>query len=142
MNNNQQRIFESIAGTASQSRLEPYREVILRWRRSRVSYRRILKALAANGVTVGRMTLYEFVQRRSRPRTDEPVPAESPQPNQTELKPMDMREEKQTPRPSRAERVAQREAIRAVHTKPALPDEPPKKEFVFDPDQPLINKNY
>jgi len=38
--------------------------------------------------------------------------------------------------------VAQRESIRALYKKVAFVDHPPKKEFVFDPDQPLINKNY
>jgi hypothetical protein len=116
-----ERIYESVGDVAPRSRLEPYRDVILRWRRKRppFSYRRILRALATEGVTVTVRTLYEFVQRRSRPRPDGVV--ELPPPNQTE--PMATGGEIVVPRRTRAEMVAQREAIRAVHAKSALPDE-------------------
>jgi hypothetical protein len=139
----QQRIYDSMDTGVTRARLEPHSEVILRWRREGRSYRRIQRALAANGITIRLSALYRFVKRRSRPRSDKPVPVEllSP-PNQTEPKPMEQREENQTAQRSRAEMIAQREAIRAVHTKPVVPNGQPKKEFVFDPDQPLINKNY
>src|SRR5580700_1474836 len=95
------RINESVVDIAPRSRLEPYRDVILRWRWKRppVSYRRILRALAAEGVTVTVRTLYEFVQRRSRPRAEEAnVPIDRTQPDIVpERKPMGAKE--QTPLP-------------------------------------------
>jgi hypothetical protein len=141
MINNQQRLFESIADTASRSRLEPYREVILRWRRGRVSYRRILKALAANGVTVGRMTLYEFVQRRSRPRTAEPEdpPVERMQPDPPEHKPIRSKEETPLPRRSPEEIAAMRAAASGARHKPAFPTPEAPKPWEYDPDRPLSN---
>ena len=57
------------------SRLEPYREIILRWRRQGRTYRRIRELLAENwSVTVSRQVLTRFIQRRSRPRHIKPEP--------------------------------------------------------------------
>jgi hypothetical protein len=64
-----QQIFDNTPEDGPRSKLEPYRELILRWRRQRKSYRRITKLLAEKcGVHIGRTALNEFVQRRLRPR--------------------------------------------------------------------------
>jgi hypothetical protein len=68
-----QEIFDNTPEDDPRSKLEPYRELILRWRRQGKSYRRMTKLLAENcGVKAATMTVHEFVQRRSRPRTLEP----------------------------------------------------------------------
>jgi hypothetical protein len=57
----------------SRSRLEPYREQILLWRRRGKTYRRIRQILADQcKLTVGYGPLYRFIQRRSRPRKAQP----------------------------------------------------------------------
>ena len=138
-----ERLYESIGGTASRSCLEPYREVILRWRRKRppVSYRRILQALAAEGVIVTVRTLYEFVQRRSRPRFTEPTPAsvEPMQPEQFTVVATNAAESK-TRRCSPHEILAMRAAARADNHRPSFQTESVKPVFTYDPDRPLTNK--
>ena len=111
MNDNLQHIYESIEPDSSCSRLEPYRQVILRWRRTGHSYRRILRALSANGVKVAIGTLHEFVQRRSRPRADEPPPSPPARSNQAEAKSMGVKEETRLPRRRSPEEIA---AMRAA----------------------------
>jgi hypothetical protein len=55
--------------------LEPYQELILRWRRQGRTYRRIRELLAEKcDIKVADMTLHEFVQKRSRPRKAQPEP--------------------------------------------------------------------
>jgi hypothetical protein len=134
----QQRIFDNTPEDESRSRLEPYRELILLWRRRGRSYRRICRSLQEQcGCSVAHSTLRRFVQRHYRPRKGQPeVQAEEPittpaVPEQTAAR----------PRLSLEERIAQRDAIRAAFNKPAVPHEEPKKRFVFDPDKP-ITKNY
>jgi len=138
----QQHLYESIEAGPSRARLEPHREVILRWRREGRSYRCIQHTLAANGITIRLSALYRFIKRRSRPRTATSVPSEFPPPNQAELRAEVTREVNQMHLRSRADMVGQRESIRAMYKKVTFVDETPKKEFVFDPNQPLINKNY
>jgi len=117
------------------SRLEPYREQILLWRRRGRTYKRIRQTLREEcRIAVAHATLFDFVQRRSRSRKDmaEAEPITTPAvPEQTAAR----------PRLSLEERIAQRDAIRAAFNKPAVPHEEPKKRFVFDPDKP-ITKNY
>ena len=45
MNSELQRIFDSVPEDEPRSHLEPYRELILRWRRQGRSYRRIRQLL-------------------------------------------------------------------------------------------------
>ena len=136
-------IYESVGDIAPRSRLEPYRDVILRWRRKRppVSYRRILRALTAQGVTVTVRTLFEFVQRRSRPRGEEAeAPIDRIQPAiPPECKPMGAREETPLPRRSPEEIAAMRAAASAAHHKPAFPIPDAPKPWEYDPDRPLTN---
>ncbi len=68
-----QRIFDSVPEEEPRSRLEPYRELILRWRRQGRSYRRIRQLLAEQcSVGVTTSMLHKFVKSRSRPRKAEP----------------------------------------------------------------------
>ena len=132
MNERLQQIFDSVPEDKPRSRLEPYRELILRWRRQGRTYRRIRQLLASEcQVTVADMTLHEFVQRRSRPRkaqaelepesmTVEPLSA--PQPSGTKL--------------SSEQMAAQLAFVRSLNTKQALVA-CHKPLFVYDPEQPL-----
>ncbi len=55
------------------SRLEPYRELILRWRRQGRGYTRIRKLLAEKcSVTISRQVLTRFIKRRAKPRKPKP----------------------------------------------------------------------
>jgi hypothetical protein len=133
-----QRIFDNTPEDESRSRFEPYRELILLWRRGR-SYRRICRSLQEQcGCSVAHSTLRRFVQRHYRPRKGQPeVQAEEPittpaVPEQTAAR----------PRLSLEERIAQRDAIRAAHNKPAIHREDPRPVFTFDPSKPPTNKNY
>jgi hypothetical protein len=70
-----QEIFDSVSPEEPCSRLEPYKALILRLHDGGRTYRRIQQILSEKcGITVAYSTLYEFVQRRSRPR--QPVEAE------------------------------------------------------------------
>ena len=137
MNRDLQHIFDTTADDEARSRLEPYRELILRWRRQGRSYRRIRQLLATScKVTIARSTLHEFVQRRSRSRTDTPAPVQPAPPNQIERKPMAGGEEKLIPRRSPEEIAAMRTAASAANHKPVFQPEEPPKRFEYDPERP------
>lgn len=144
MNPELQRIFDSVPDDEPRSRLEPYRELILRWRRQGRTYHRIRQLLADEcRVQVAYVTLYRFVQRRSRPRKAEleakPQSAAIAPPQQTPTEQaMSFR-----PRPRRTpeEISAMREAASASNHKPVFQIEPKTKPlFVYDPSRPLMNK--
>jgi hypothetical protein len=144
MNAELQRVFDSTPDDEPRSRLEPYRELILQWRRQGRTYRRIRQLLAEKcGVRVADMTLHEFVQRRSRPRHAEPELRSEPiaiaAPAVPVLIPPDQAVK---PRRSPEELAARREALRAAYNKPVVPHEKTEQVFVFDPDKPLINRNH
>jgi hypothetical protein len=141
MNEELQRIFDSVPEDAPRSPLEPYRELILRWRRQGRSYRRICQMLNDRcKVKVAYAPLYRFVQRRSRPRKTEPKSepqltiAPGPQSSQTAAT------ARLTPRRSPEELVAMREAIRASHNKPTFRRQEGKRLFTHDPDRIITNK--
>jgi hypothetical protein len=68
-----QTVLDNLRAEAPRSRLEPFRQFILRWRREGRSYRRIQQILASEcSVVVTYETLRRFVKRRSRPRTAQP----------------------------------------------------------------------
>jgi hypothetical protein len=147
-----QRIFDNVPEDEPRSRLEPYRELILRWRRQGRTYRRIRGLLAEQySVTVSAVMVHKFVQRRSRPRKATPesqaepfvmteyppgLPAPEPELSQAAA-PIRLRR-----RPSPEELAAQRDAIRAAYNKPVVPNEEPEEVFVYDPDKPPTNRNY
>jgi hypothetical protein len=132
MNGDHQRVADSVLEDEPRSRLEPYREVILRWRRQGRSYRRICKLLGDKfDLKVGRTALHEFVWRRSRPRKVAPEP-EIEQPTMLATEPA------QAPMPvtklTAEERAAQIEFIRSLN-QPTL-EEQPKQGWDFDLDKP------
>ena len=132
MNGDHQRVADSVLEDEPRSRLEPYREVILRWRRQGRSYRRICKLLGDKfDLKVGRTALHEFVWRRSRPRKVAPEP-EIEQPTMLAMEPA------QAPMPvtklTAEERAAQIEFIRSLN-QPTL-EEQPKQGWDFDLDKP------
>ena len=132
MNGDHQRVADSVLEDEPRSRLEPYREVILRWRRQGRSYRRICKLLGDKfDLKVGRTALHEFVWRRSRPRKVAPEPGIE-QPTMLATEPA------QAPMPvtklTAEERAAQIEFIRSLN-QPTL-EEQPKQGWDFDLDKP------
>jgi len=127
MNETLQQIFDSAPADRPRSRLEPYRELILRWRRQGRTYHRIRQLLKDRcGLEVAYVTLYRFIQRRSRPGKLDLEPEQSSPPSIS--------------RRSREEIAALREAARASNHKPVFTPEEPKELFVYDPDRPLTNK--
>ena len=67
--------LEDLPPAEPRSKLEPLRELILRWRQQGRSYRRIQQLLREKcQVDVAYETLRRFVQRRERPRSAEPEP--------------------------------------------------------------------
>jgi hypothetical protein len=132
MNGDHQRVADSVLEDEPRSRLEPYREVILRWRRQGRSYRRICKLLGDKfNLKVGRTALHEFVWRRSRPRNVVPeLDIEQP----TMLAPEPAQAAMPVPKLTAEERAAQIEFIRSLN-QPTL-EEQPKQGWDFDLDKP------
>ena len=122
------------------SRLEPYREQILLWRKRGRTYKRIRQTLREKcRITVAHATLFDFVQRRSRPRKVQPEPI-AVTPVVETAAPLD---QAASPRLSLEERIAQREAIRAAHNKPSVKREETERVFEFDEANYIpVNKNY
>ena len=134
-----QRIFDEVPADEPRSRLEPYRELILRMRRQGRTYHRIRKVLADKcGVKVAYATLYEFIQTRSRPRRteDEIQPHTLAVPTQ----PPDQPAARTYTKLSLEEAAAQRAVIKALRNKPAVVPTEDRPVFVYDPDKPLTNK--
>jgi hypothetical protein len=132
MNEELQQIFDSAPGDEPKSRLEPYRELVLRWRRQGRSYRRICQLLRDKcGVDITYLPLYEFVQRRSRPRKPKPEPeVEPPQIPASEPEPVVRQGKKLTA----DERTAQLEFIRSLNQ--TTSEEQPNLGWDFDVDKP------
>ncbi len=142
------RLEESIEPAVERrSRLEPYRDVILKWRSEGHSFRRIQAALAKNGIQVALMTLHEFVQRRAEPAEPEvvniqPAPNDgSPYGNMTTIEIVSTPPGHAKPRKrTAAEIAALRELARASNHKGTPEDDAPRRVFEYDPDRPLTNK--
>jgi hypothetical protein len=134
MNPELQRIFESIPDSVPRSRLEPYRELILRWRRQGRSYRQIRDLLCDKlNLKISYLALYEFVQRRSRPRKEQHEVEVAPEAAQTEPPKTPTKYNKLSP----DEVAKQRALIEELRNKPVVVREV-RKRFVYDPDEPLI----
>ncbi|HTF72408.1 MAG TPA: hypothetical protein VK638_58045 [Edaphobacter sp.] len=132
-----QQIFDSVPAEEPRSRLDPYRELILRWRRQGKSHDRIRQLLSDKcGVKVAYGPLYRYIQRRSRPRQIQPeVETEQPAMKPTEpLPPVSPGK-----RLSAEERAAQVEYLRSLN-KPELPEPPKPPRFTFDPDKSRSNR--
>ena len=68
-------LLENLPPDEPRSKLEPFRAIILRWRRQGRSYRRIQEILREQcQIDVAYETLRKFVQRRQRPRPSEQEP--------------------------------------------------------------------
>ncbi len=145
MDENLQQMLDSVPEDEPRSHLEPYRDVILRWRRQGRSYRRICKLLAKKcGVKVAYGPLYRFVQRRSRPRKIQPeLQPELVNDGAAAVRPEDLPQGEviSYTKLSPEEATAQREFVRALRNKPVIVstgDPPPL--FVYDPSKPLTNR--
>jgi hypothetical protein len=69
VNEELQRIYDSVAEDDRRSRLDPFGELILRWRRQGKSHDRIRQLLADKcGVKIAFGPLYRYIERRSKPR--------------------------------------------------------------------------
>lgn len=120
--------LENLPPDEPRSKLEPLRELILRWRQQGRSYRRIQQLLREKcQVDVAYETLRRFVQRRQRP--DWPEYAV-----ETEMVPSPV-----TPvSTANFDRHAEaRERIRKFKAEPVPVREPVKRLFEYDPDKPL-----
>lgn len=139
MNPELQQIFDSTPEDEARSKLEPYRELILRWRRQGRTYRRICLLLNEKcNVTITGGALYRYVKRRSRPRKSaeqklESVPSNSPVPAVTATEQPVAQHKRLTP----GEKAVQVELIRSLRKKPVVVPEPSQPLFDYDPDKPL-----
>ncbi len=86
MNEELQQIYDSVADDDRRSRLDPFGELILRWRRQGKSHDRIRQLLADKcGVKIAFGPLYRYIERRSKPRKQKPeIEIESEQPTKTQ----------------------------------------------------------
>ena len=135
-----QQIFETTPEDEPRSRLDPFRELILRWRSQGKTYRRIITLLANRcDVNVAYGPLYRFVKRRSRPRklkpevelemerpTAPPTPTFAPAPLPGKLTP--------------EERERQRTILKALREKSVVTPKEDDDFPLWDPDKPLTNK--
>jgi len=121
------------------SRLEVHREFVLRLHRTGRSYRQIQAILARKfDIQISTTALFEFIQRRSRPRITPGNPP--PAADQAYRNPLD-REEPPWPIPrwTKEEIEAMRAKARASAHKPTtVPRRPPV--FHYDPTRPLTNR--
>jgi len=121
-----QRIYDSTPEDEPRSRLDPYRELILRWRRQGRTYRRILQMLRDDcHLKVAFGTLHEFVQKRSRPRKPD-----------LEIEPATVQHNSQPgKRLTPDERQAQLDFIRSLNSKPVVKEQqPPSGWDLLEPD--------
>jgi len=118
MNPELQRIYDSLPEDEPKSRLEPYRELILRWRRQGRSHKRIAGFLRDQcKIRVSGEAVRKFVKLRSRPRK----PAESDiDLGPAEVQPVGIK------RLSAKERQARLDFVRSLNTKTDLKEEQPK----------------
>jgi hypothetical protein len=125
MNPEHQRVYDSTPEDDPRSTLDPYKELILRWRRQGRTYRKIKALLAAElSVKVSTTRLFYFVQSRSRPR--------KPQAD-LELEPATVQPAKG--RLSAEERQARLDFVRSLNSKTDLNEEQPKSGWdELEPD--------
>ena len=120
-----EQLYDDLPADEPRSRVEAYRDSILRWRRQGRTYRRIREWLAVRGVQIGISALHEFVQRRSRPRKEQLETL-----TQAAAIPSSLQSRSRASDPVRAmpgrtpeEAKAARAALRAAFDKPLFPDE-------------------
>ncbi len=127
-----QLIYDSVPPDEPRSRMEPYRELILRWRRQGRTYRKIQTLLAERcSVVVSTTSIFKFVKGRSRPNRESP----DAEIEQTVIPPDAAAGSIPGKSPSAKERAAQVEFIRSLN-RPAPEDSQPKSGWNFDVDKP------
>ncbi|MDQ2949457.1 MAG: hypothetical protein M3Y27_26555 [Acidobacteriota bacterium] len=132
--------LESWPNEETRSRLEPYRELILRWRRQGRSYRKIQRILAAEcELNLTQQAIRKFVKLRLRPRKLKPEadlemerPTVAPTPTITPA----TLPGKLTPE----ERERQRAILKALREKSVVAQKEEDDFPLWDPDKPLTNK--
>jgi hypothetical protein len=142
-----QAIFDSTPEDEPRSRLQPYCDLILLWRRQGRSYRRIQRLLDEKcNVTIAYEPLRRFVQRRSRPRKkrdDKPSLKQNPSKPVEQVEPSQQREVLVTPpvplpapeRQSKVDRwAADRERMKRDKAQPVVDRKPEWKVFEYDED--------
>ena len=129
-----QLIFDSTPEDGPRSKLDPYRELILRWRRQGKTYRRICALLAERcNVTMNSGSLFRYIKRRSRPRKALP---EIDVDSQLNSEPQACAIGAAQPEVSSA--VPNRPSLQSFRNKPALAPKPTVlEEFHYDEDKPL-----
>ena len=132
VNEELQRIYESVASDDHRSRLDPFGELILRWRRQGKSHDRIRQLLADKcGVKIAFGPLYRYIERRSKPRKQKPeIEIESEQPTTSSAaKPINQTVPPRPPQtqPGEDPWAEQRERMRRHKAEPPPP--PKRKPF-------------
>jgi hypothetical protein len=133
----QLKALEDLPLEDARSPLEPFKPLILRWRRQGRSYRKILRILKDEcHIEVAYGPLYRFVKRRSRPR--------KPQPD-LEFEPVTQPVNSSSAAGSTVERkprmtAEERAALRSSFDQPLFPTEEQKPRFVRRPG-PIRNLN-
>ena len=135
MDPNLEEILKRLPDTRTKSRLEPYREFVLRLRRRGQSFDAIRDVLAEQcALRISKTALIEFVHRRARPRT-----------SASEAEPLNRNtvECEEQPRPTLRWTEEEIEAMRAkarasAHKPTTEPRRPPV--FHYDPTRPLTNR--
>ena len=113
-----QLIYDSVPPDEPRSRMEPYRELILRWRRQGRTYRKIQTLLAERcSLVVSTTSIFKFVKGRSRPNRKSP----DAEIEQTVISPEAAAVSIPGKSPSAKERAAQVEFIRSLN-RPAPED--------------------
>ncbi len=135
-----QQVFDNSPEPDPRSKLDPYVELILRWRRQGKTYRWIMKLLRDSfSLSVSYCALYKFIKKRSRPRklkpetdlemertTAAPTPAFAPAPLPGKLTP--------------EERERQRAILKALREKSVVTTKEDDDFPLWDPNKPLTNK--
>jgi hypothetical protein len=137
-----QEILNDLPDAVPRSKLEPYREFILRLRRQGRSFETIREILSTRcSLKVSHGNLVEFVQRRARPRTAiAAANAEQPPLDPVYRQPVELEgQAKPTPRWTQEEIEAMRAKARASAHRPTTEPKPPPL-FHYDPTRPLTNR--
>jgi hypothetical protein len=132
-------ILKTVPTATSKSRLEPFRELILRLRRDGHSYNAIRLILEERcDLHISNNALLVFIRRRQRTRTS--VGPESPRPGPVCREPIEREEQPKVARRWTQEEIeAMRAKARASAHRPTTEPEPPPV-FHYDPNRPLTNR--
>jgi len=138
MDHKLQEIYDSTSRDEGPSKLQPYRELVLRWRRDGKPYRTISRLLEQKcGLQVSPTAVYQFIQRRSRPRkaTREVLVEEEAEQVASRVVEDLAPTTSSTPKLSAEARAARVEFIRSLNNKPVV-EEQPKTGWNFAVDKP------